>query len=325
MKSITAFIVSLLIIMLCACAEALPVSYNVTDQAGRTITVEEPVERIISGYYISSSLCIALGLSDRLVGIEARAETRPIYALAKPELLELPNVGTARDFNLEACLALKPDLVILPNRLIDSANILSEFDIPVILVNPESFDGIIEMITIAGKAAGVQERAEQLITYIESSRKELEALAAGVTNKPRVYIGGVGSWLSTAPKDMYQSTLVEIAGGINAAGDLTGSGWMEISYEQLFVMNPEVIIIPSEASYDIDDVLSDPAIAEIIAVKNNRVYKMPSDYEAWDSPIPASMLGAKWLINTLHNDLYPDEILSRAIAEFYIEFYNIAA
>jgi len=315
---------SLFILILCACA-ALPVSYTVTDQTGRTVTVEEPVERIVSGYYISSSMCIALGLSGRLVGFEARAETRPIYALAKPELLELPNVGTARDFNLEACLALNPDLVILPHRLIDAASILSEFDVPVILVNPENFDAVIEMITLVGNAAGVQERAQQLIEYFESSRNELESLTAEVASKPRVYVAGVGSWLSTAPKDMYQSALVEMAGGVNAAGDLAGSGWVEISYEQLFVMNPEVIIIPSEASYDIDDVLSDLAIAEISAIKNNRIYKMPSDYEAWDSPIPASMLGVRWLINTLHNDLYPDDMLSRAIEEFYFEFFGIAA
>ena len=42
---------------------------TVTDMAGREVTLEKEPERIVSGYYISSSACIALGLSDKMVGI----------------------------------------------------------------------------------------------------------------------------------------------------------------------------------------------------------------------------------------------------------------
>ena len=46
---------------------AFPVT--VTDQAGRTVTIEAEPERIVSGYYISTSLLIALDLDEKLVGI----------------------------------------------------------------------------------------------------------------------------------------------------------------------------------------------------------------------------------------------------------------
>ena len=68
---------------------------TLTDQAGREVTIESQPETLVSGYYISTSLLIALGLEDNLVGIEAKADTRPIYALSAPPLLELPRVGTA--------------------------------------------------------------------------------------------------------------------------------------------------------------------------------------------------------------------------------------
>ena len=60
------------------------VSYplTVTDQAGRTVTFEKAPEKIASSYYISTSLLLALGLQDKLVGIEAKANTRNIYKLA---------------------------------------------------------------------------------------------------------------------------------------------------------------------------------------------------------------------------------------------------
>ena len=64
-----------------------------TDQAGRTVTLEEPAQRIVSAYYLSSSLLIALGAEDRVVGIEMKADTREIYKRAAPQFLELPAVG----------------------------------------------------------------------------------------------------------------------------------------------------------------------------------------------------------------------------------------
>ena len=100
-------------------AAAFPVT--VTDQAGRSVTIESEPQRIVSGYYISTSLLIALGKTDKLVGIEAKADTRPIYSLSAPQLLELPNVGSAKEFDLEGCAALEPDLVILPLKLQDAA------------------------------------------------------------------------------------------------------------------------------------------------------------------------------------------------------------
>lgn len=45
---------------------------TVTDQAGRTVTFEKAPEKIASSYYISTSLLLALGLKDKLVGIELR-------------------------------------------------------------------------------------------------------------------------------------------------------------------------------------------------------------------------------------------------------------
>ena len=86
---------------------------TLTDQAGREVTIEEEPAKLVSGYYISTSLLIALGLEDRLVGIEAKADTRPVYQLSAPELLELPSVGTAKEFDLEGCAALEPDLVLI--------------------------------------------------------------------------------------------------------------------------------------------------------------------------------------------------------------------
>ena len=58
--------------------EAAETTYPVTltDQAGREVTLESEPETIVSGYYIPSSLLIALNLEDKMVGIEAKADKR---------------------------------------------------------------------------------------------------------------------------------------------------------------------------------------------------------------------------------------------------------
>ena len=111
---------------------------TITDHANRTVEIKGTPEKIVSGYYITTSLLIALDLDEKLVGIEAKAKSRPIYSLAAPEFLELPNVGTAKEFNLEGCIALEPDLVILPLKLKSAAEQLGEMGIPAICVNPEN-------------------------------------------------------------------------------------------------------------------------------------------------------------------------------------------
>lgn len=295
----------------------------VTDQGGRQVTIDQPVERIVSGYYISSSACIALGLGDKLVGIEAKAASRPIYALAANRLLELPNVGTAKEFNLEGCIALEPDLVILPMRLRDSAETMTELGIPVLLVNPETHRGLVDMISLIGQATGAQESAESLIRYYEGELAEAVDLTVILAERPMVYMSGNSAYLSTAPKDMYQATLIEAAGGFNAAADIEGDNWTEVSYEQLIAMNPDVIVIPAEASYGKEDILADAQLASLTAVKNGQVYQMPKAFEAWDSPVPSCVLGTKWMLYALHEEVYSLEALQADAADFYRQFYGI--
>ena len=103
-----------------AAETAVTYPLTVTDQLGREVTIETEPKTLASGYYISTSLLIALGVQDELVGVEAKADKRTIYSLSAPELQSLPSIGTAKEFDLEGCAALTPDLVIVPVKLKDS-------------------------------------------------------------------------------------------------------------------------------------------------------------------------------------------------------------
>jgi iron complex transport system substrate-binding protein len=295
---------------------------TVTDQAGREVTIEKEPESIVSEYYISTSLLLALGLKDKVTGIEAKASKRPIYKLAAPEFLELPNVGTAKEFDLETCASLSPELVILPMKLKDAAQSLSELDIPVLLVNPESEDQLEQMIELVSTATNTKENADALLSYIDEKKEMLEKDLSG-GDAESVYLAGNSSLLSTAGPAMYQSGLIELAGGKNAASEITDTYWAEISYEQLLAWDPSYIILASDAEYTPEDVLNDENLKECTAVKNGNVYAIPGDVEALDSPVPGGILASIWLAGILHPDQVSADMYTEEKAAFYETFYGI--
>jgi iron complex transport system substrate-binding protein len=230
-------------------------------------------------------------------------------------------VGTAKEFDLEGCAALSPDLVILPLKLKSAVESLEALGIKVLLVNPEDQSLLTEMIELISTATNSVSRGQQLLDFYETQQKALTQKLSGVS-EPSVYLAGNSSLLSTAGEEMYQSSLISLAGGKNAASTIKDTYWATIDYEQLLAWNPEYIILASDADYSCEDVLSDPNLAECQAVVNGNVYQMPSTAEAWDSPVPSGILGAVWLANVLHPDKLSKDECNSLIEEYYETFYN---
>lgn len=299
--------------------EAAHYPITVTDQAGREVVIEDEPERLVSGYYISTSALIALDLDEKMVGIEAKADKRAIYQFSAPELIDLPSVGSAKEFDLEGCAALEPDLVILPIKLKSAVETLEGLGIDVLLVNPENQEQLTEMIQLIADAANVNDKAEELLSFTAAQEQALTEALADV-EKPSVYLAGNSSMLSTAGDAMYQSDLIRLAGGVNVAAEITDTYWVEIDYEQLLTWDPQYIILASDADYTVEDVLADPNLAGCTAVIQGNVYQMPNVVEAWDSPVPSGILGAVWMADVLHGDVYTD--YQTVANEYYETFYD---
>ena len=307
-------------------APAAAVTYPVTviDQIGREVVVEEEPETLVSGYYISTSLLIALGLKDKLVGIEAKAKSRSIYHLSAPEVIDLPSVGTAKEFDLEGCAALEPDLIVLPAKLKDVIPSLEELGMTVIAVDPEDKDLLEEAVTILGTATNTTERANELLAFHDKKLEPLTEALSGIdaASAPTVYLASNSSLLAVAGPAMYQNSLIEQAAGANAAAEITDDYWADISYEQLLAWDPDYIILAADAEYTVDSVLDDENLNGLKAVANGNVYQFPNAIESWDSPVPSSILGSMWLASVIHPDNYPADNWKEAAMEYYETFYG---
>lgn len=335
MKKILSLLLALsLALSITACVQKQPLDSSVensapkanypitlTDQAGREVIIEKEPQKLVSGYYISTSLLIALNLDEKMVGIEAKAGSRAIYKLSAPDLINLPSVGSAKEFDLEGCAALEPDLVILPIKLSSAAETLEGLGISVLLVNPEDQNLLTEMIHLVAAATSTEDQAQKLLDFITAQEDRLSATLAEVES-PSVYLAGNSNMLSTAGNAMYQSDMIRLAGGSNVAAEIEDTYWVEVSYEQLLAWDPEYIILASDADYSVDDVLADENLAACTAVANGNVYQMPDKAEAWDSPVPSGILGSVWLSGILHPDLCTETECNTIIDEYYETFYG---
>lgn len=294
---------------------------TVTDQIGREVTIEKEPSRLVSGYYISTSALIGLDLEDKLVGVEAKAEKRALYKKSASKLLDLAQVGSLKAFDLEGCIALKPDLVILAAKQKDSIKALEDAKITVLAVNPETEADMKGMLSLLAKACNKEDKAEKMLAFIQEKKEMVASLTAG-EEKPGVYLAGNADFLQTAGEKMFQSALIEEAGASNVAKELEDNYWAQTSYEQVLSWNPQYIILASDATYTEEDVLKDANLANVDAVVNQRVYKMPSAAEAWDSPVPASVLGSVWLAGVLHEEKVGKDAYLEVAKEYYEKFYG---
>lgn len=296
---------------------------TVVDQIGREVTLEKPAKKLVSSYYISTAIAIALGLEDQLVGIEMKADTRELYKKAAPQLLELPAVGSGKGINVEETAALTPDVVIIPKKLQDSVTQFEALNIPVLVVNPETLEDYMACVELLGAVTGTEARAEELNTYYETKIAEISALTADLEEKPAVYLAAGSNYYSTCTSQMYQNDLIAIAGGTNVSAELSDSYWAEISPEQLLTWNPEYIFAVSYAEYSLSDILDDEKLAQVQAVAEGQVKTFPSTIEAWDYPTPSSVLGILWLAQELHPDLYARDTYIQEAKDYYEHFFGI--
>lgn len=292
---------------------------TITDQSGRKVTLDEPAQRVASGYYIATTTIIGLGAKDKLVGVEMKADTREIYRQAAPEVLDLPALGNKKMFNVEECAKAKPDVVFLPISLKSYVNKLEDLDIKVILLNPETNKGFNEAIDIIAKVCGKEDTAKKYRSYREDLMKRY--IKKHTENTPSVYMAGM-DLLETASDDMFQGEIIKAAGGVNAIEEKGQNAWMNIDVETLLSADPAYIFL-EYSGVNSDEVYANSALRELQAVKNKHVYVFPSTLETWDTPNLSYCLGTLWTYAVLHPDEVSMKDVKKEAKAFYKTFYDI--
>ncbi len=237
--------------------------------------------RIVSAAPGITETLFALGLGDRVAGVSD-------YCHYPPEASRLPKVGGYLRPDVEAIVALRPDLTIVqyaPNRVVEQ---LRRMNFDVLELEHGDLEHSLDMIKIIGERAGAPGRAAGLV---RDMRDRLDAVRRRTARLPRrslLFLVGRSpgrlEGLVAVGKGSFLNQLIEIAGGVNA---LAGAPvpYPKISLETVLALNPDAIL-------DMGDMGGANAITpehrrEIVAlwgrhphlraVRDKRVYPVDSD------------------------------------------------
>lgn len=244
-------------------------------------------QRIITLAPSFTEIAFALNLGDNIVAVTD-------YCDFPAEALNLPKVGGIIDPNLEAIVALHPDLVILLASQQRTIKQLQQLNIPTLAVFNATLSDIQNAIHVIGQYTQHQDQAQKLLTAIDQKITTLEEKTIGLA-RPRVMIT-MGHSIDNqqmkqvfiAGQNDFYNDLIILSGGKNAYQE----NWIDVpslSLEGIMQINPEVIIdiFPEADDHDADlnNVLQQWQNLEYIdAVKNNRVYIIQEDYATIPGP-----------------------------------------
>ena len=295
----------------------------VVDQAGREVLIPSQPQRIASAFGVATPYLYAFVppeniVAARYLGLPDHPLSRAVMARIDPNYTEK---ALGAEITVEELVARDVDLVFAGLKHLDLARVLSEVGIPSVLIGPETFEAVKDATLLIGRALGQEERAKDLIQFYEEALARISRATSAVPaeKRPKVLVLGTSA-LRVASGAMYQSRMVELAGGIPVTAGLPGS-WQNVNIEQILIWNPDVIVIVPYSQAQAADLLSDPIWAEVEAVKTGRVYKMPQLLFAWDTPIPESVLGILWMAELFHPGAIELDFAELARA-FYREFYR---
>jgi iron complex transport system substrate-binding protein len=277
---------------------------TILDMENRTVTVPMPVERIVSaaGFDATRTL-IQLGVQDKIVGCSYPTSWSTIW-YAAPELEALPDPGGAsgKSFNVEEAVSLEPDVIFVWVSA-NADKIQEKSHVPTIAVSPGGDLWVVDMLRIIGAVTGTDENARELAAYTKEKVDEIAKITSEVPDekKPVVYCCGCYGSLKGLPitcRCCGTCSDIEFAGGLNVV-EATGG---QVSKEQVIKWNPDVIIIQWGTPETINEVLSDPVLQKLNAVKNERVYSTRIGY------CSGGVLGQHLIqVHYLAKLFYPDE------------------
>lgn len=207
---------------------------TVTDDAGRTVTIPAEPRRILSLAPSNTEILFALGLGDRVVGVDN-------FSDYPPEAAALPRIGDLMNPNYEAMAALSPDLALAIGGSDEVWKKLEELGVPVLVIQPRTVAEVIDSIRLVGRITGAQEAAEALARSMAERVEAVQRQAAALSHRPRVFWEVWDDPLMSAGPGSFFDDMIRLAGGINVAGDAQ-SPWPQVSPEAIIARDPEVIL-----------------------------------------------------------------------------------
>ena len=301
----------------------------VTDLMDRQVEIKSPPGRVIVLQYGGAlgEIITALGVEKMVVGVDDKTKSQVRWPLW---VVSVPSVGDAGNPSIEKIVSLKPELVIAWSLKPELLAKLEQAGIPAVFGYGMGGKKLLPSITSMGEVFQRQERANQLLGYIQKQYDDVAQRTKGLAaeQRPKVYLEGSTQW-QTFGRDREESWLVDRAGGVNLIKEQT-AGHPVINSEWILQANPDVIVKMVQSSelagFDVtstagmeavhDEICSRAGLAGTRACKEHRVYVV-GDFVRTTRSAGGIWYLAKWLHPDLFKDVDPEAAHRSMLKEFF--------
>jgi iron complex transport system substrate-binding protein len=263
----------------------------VQDDLGRTLVFAKPPQRIVSISPGLTETLFALGLDDAIVGVSDFCNFPPA-ALAKPK------VGGVTS-NVEAIVALKPDLVLVTGGVAtrEFARRMDRLGISVMGFEADSVEAVFTRITLLGRITGRESSAAQLVAALHA-RLDAVLAARKPGPSPRVlYLVDEDPYLTVGPKSFLYDVLLKAGARPFPAG--AAESYPRIGLEAIVRFDPEVIFFADDSEQSMAArVAAWRRWDRIAAVRAGRLFGIPRDFV--NRPGPRIVNAVEFIAQKLH-------------------------
>lgn len=267
---------------------------SILDDFGNEIKLEAPAQRIISLAPSNTEILFAVGAGDKVIGVTT-------FDDYPEEVLQIEKIGDFNGMNLERIIELEPDLVInYGEGITEETQRLVEAGIQIAGFEPESIEEIVETIKRVGILTGKVAESETLAGEMLKKEAELIGMVQGLKKKTVFY----EIWhepLMAAGPGSFVDQLIQLAGGINVAGDAE-SEYPQFDLEQLIERNPQVYLTANDLpEKTVESIKSRPGYENIEAIKSDQIYLLNGNIMS--RPGPRIIEALELLIKAIHPEI----------------------
>ncbi|HZY32125.1 MAG TPA: ABC transporter substrate-binding protein [Candidatus Methylomirabilis sp.] len=273
--------------------------FVIVDDAGRSVVLNGPPERIVALAPSNTEILFALGVEDRVVAVDQWSD-HPPAAKTKPRISPFSP-------SLEQIVKLRPDLILAAHGSAEPVLPLDRHGVKVLVLAPRTLEDVYRNMLLIGRIVEAEGRAKRLV---DEMRRRVAAVLAKVRGAPRpkVFVELDGSdpiRPFTAGPGSFVDLLVQLAGGANVAAS-SRTAWPQLSLEELLRADPDMIILAHELvtmnPQTPQTMARRPGWRLLRAVREGSIY--PIEGELLSRPGPRIVEGLELLARHLHPDRY---------------------
>ena len=244
---------------------------------------ESKYERIVAINAEASDMALLLAGPENMAAVATSSQS-PLMGQV-PELARQveETIPSGIEPDAEQILSFDPDLVLITTRHDTENTVLEQLEAAGVTTvafdgseynTPEDYAATLREL---GETLGLETKADALATELETEIAALDK-TKGDASPSFVALMARGQSVMVMGENNALPGLAMRAGATNAAADIGLSKTSPIDAEQLLKANPEIIFVEdfNGAGFDpFQDMLSNPALAEVDAIKNDRVVLIP--------------------------------------------------